>query len=150
MDLGCTLSPGHNQDLDNTLAPSSLIALQILIALWILDNRGYWIQLKSWPYCKVLRRFHYTQFQFAILVVHQRFIRIKSNKYLHIQSFYCLIIPNTSYISLTPCTNYRAKTDNNVSVFTHSNWITQSYYSSPKYKSPLHRYLIHFSDFCTL
>ena len=25
--------------------------------------------------------------------------------------------------------------------------ITQSYYSSPKHKSPLHRYLIHFSDF---
>ena len=44
---------------------------------------------------------------------------------------------NTCYISLIPCTNYRAKTGNNVSEFTHSNWITQSYYSSPKHKSPV-------------
>ena len=31
-------------------------------------------------------------------------------------------------ISLTACTNYRAKTGNDVSEFTHSNWITLSYY----------------------
>ena len=58
------------------------------------------------------------------------------------QSFYYLLIPNMYYISLTPCINYRAKFGNNVSEFTYSNWITQSYYSSP-----LHRYLIHFSDY---
>ena len=29
---------------------------------------------------------------------------------------------------------YRAETDNAVSEFTHSNWITLSYYSSPKHK----------------
>ena len=32
----------------------------------------------------------------------------------------------------------------------HSNWITLSYYSHPKQKSLLHRYLMHFYDFCTL
>ena len=32
------------------------------------------------------------------------------------------------------------KTGNNASEFTYSNWITQSYYSSPKHRSPLHRY----------
>ena len=30
--------------------------------------------------------------------------------------------------------NYSVKSDNNVSKFTHSNWITLSYYSSPKHK----------------
>ena len=40
--------------------------------------------------------------------------------------------PNTYYISLTLGTKYRAKTGNNVSEFTHSNWITQSYYSNLK------------------
>ena len=58
--------------------------------------------------------------------------------------------PNTYYISMTLGTNYRAKTGNNVSEFMHSNWITQSYYSNPKGKSPLHRYLIHFFDFSPL
>ena len=37
------------------------------------------------------------------------------------------------YISLTPGTNYRAKTSDDVSKFMHSDWITQSYYSSPKH-----------------
>ena len=48
------------------------------------------------------------------------------------------------------CTHckYRAKTGNNISEFTHSNWITKSYYSSPKHKSLLPKYLIHFSHFC--
>ena len=48
------------------------------------------------------------------------------------------------------CSKYKAKTGNNVGKFTYSNWITQTFYSSPKHKSPLHRYLIHFSTFCTL
>ena len=39
------------------------------------------------------------------------------------------------------------KTGNNVSEFTESNWITLSYYSSPKHKSVLHGYLMYFSDF---
>ena len=46
--------------------------------------------------------------------------------------------------------NTEPKIGNNVSEFMHSDWITQSYYSIPKHKSPLHRYLINFSDFCTL
>ena len=43
------------------------------------------------------------------------------------------------HISMTLCPNYeyRAKTGNNVSEFTHSNWIMLSYYSSPKDKSLL-------------
>ena len=40
-------------------------------------------------------------------------------------------------------------TGNNVSEFMHSNWITLSYYSSPKHKSLIPKYLIHFSHFCT-
>ena len=44
------------------------------------------------------------------------------------------------------CTNYRAKTGNNVSEFTHSNCIMPSYYSSPKYKSLFHKYLIIMSN----
>ena len=43
---------------------------------------------------------------------------------------------NSKHI-LTLCHNYRAKTGNNVSKFTHSNWMTKSYYSSPKHKSQL-------------
>ena len=62
----------------------------------------------------------------------QRFTLLKSDKYLQTQSFYYLLIPDRYYISLTPCTNYRAKIGNNFSTFTNSNWITQSYYSSPK------------------
>ena len=49
------------------------------------------------------------------------------------------------YISLILCTNYRAKTSNNVSEFTHSYWITLTYYSSPKHKSLIPRYLIYIS-----
>ena len=44
--------------------------------------------------------------------------------------------PNTYYIPLTLCPNYRVK---DVSEFTHSNWITLSCYSSPKHKSLFHR-----------
>ena len=32
--------------------------------------------------------------------------------------------------------SYRAKMGNNVSEFMHSNWITPSYYSSPKSNEP--------------
>ena len=32
----------------------------------------------------------------------------------------------------------------------NTNWMIQSYWSNPKYKSLIHRYLIHFSHFCTL
>ena len=56
--------------------------------------------------------------------------------------------PNMYYISLTLCTKYRIKTRNNINEFTQSNWITLSYYSSPKHKSLLPRYLIHFYNFC--
>ena len=58
--------------------------------------------------------------------------------------------PNMYYISLTPCTKYRAMTSNNVIKFMHSNWITQSYYSSPKLSSLIPGYFIHFSHLGTL
>ena len=45
---------------------------------------------------------------------------------------------------LTLCTIHEYKTGNDVSEFTHSNWITLSYYSSPTHKSPIPKYLIHF------
>ena len=35
---------------------------------------------------------------------------------------------------LTQCTIHEYKAGNNVSEFMHSNWITLSYYSSPKHK----------------
>ena len=38
---------------------------------------------------------------------------------------------------------YRARTDNNVSEFTHSNWITQSYYSSPKCRADFNKYMLY-------
>ena len=44
-------------------------------------------------------------------------------------------------ISLTTGTNYRAKIGNKVSKFMYSNWITQSYYSHPKHKSLIPKYL---------
>ena len=51
----------------------------------------------------------------------------------------CDLLFDALFISLdqnmTLCTNYRAKIDNNVSEFTHSNWMTKSYYSGPKHKS---------------
>ena len=50
---------------------------------------------------------------------------------------------------LTRCTSHEYKTGNDVSEFTHSNWITLSYYSSPKHKSLIPKYLIHFFHFCT-
>ena len=39
------------------------------------------------------------------------------------------MIPNMYHIQLTLCPicNFRAKTGNNVSEFTHLNWITKSY-----------------------
>ena len=52
-------------------------------------------------------------------------------------------------MTLCPNYGYRAKTGNTVSEFTHSNWIVPSYYLSPKYKSLLPKYLIHFSHFRT-
>ena len=57
------------------------------------------------------------------------------------QSFYYLLIQNMYYISLTPGTNYRVKTGNNIIEFTHSKWIMQSYFSSPKYKSLIPKYI---------
>ena len=44
------------------------------------------------------------------------------------------MIPNVYHIWMTLCPIYQfqAKTSNNVSEFMHSNWITLSYYSSPK------------------
>ena len=54
-----------------------------------------------------------------------------------------------SIYSWYTCMNYRTKTGNNVSEFTHLNWITLSYYSHRKHKSLITRYLIHFSDFHT-
>ena len=70
------------------------------------------------------------------------------------------------HIQFTLGMNYGAKTGNNVSKFMHSNCITEprlvtmsaslctqtvlhSYYSSPKHKSLIPKYLIHFSDFHT-
>ena len=47
------------------------------------------------------------------------------------------------YIQFTLNMNYKAKAGNDVSEFTHSNWITLSYYSSPKHKSLIPKYLIH-------
>ena len=46
------------------------------------------------------------------------------------------LIPNT-YITflLTRCSIHEYKTGNDVSEFMYSNWITLSYYSSPKHKS---------------
>ena len=53
---------------------------------------------------------------------------------------------NRYHIQLTLSMNYRAKTsDDDVSKFTHSNWTTLSYYSSPKHNSLIPKYLIHFS-----
>ena len=52
-------------------------------------------------------------------------------------------------IQLTLGMNYRAQTGNNISEFTHSNRIMPSYYSSPKHKSLLPKYLMHFSHLCT-
>ena len=45
-------------------------------------------------------------------------------------------------------TIHEYKTGNDVSEFTHSNWITLSYYSSPKHKNLIPKYSIHFSHFC--
>ena len=47
---------------------------------------------------------------------------------------------------LTLCTIHEYKTGNNISEFTHSNWITLSYYSGPTHKSLLSKC---FSHFCT-
>ena len=66
-----------------------------------------------------------------------------------IPNLYYLMIPNMYHLQLTLCMNYQAKTGNNVSEFTHSNWTTLSYYSSPKHKNLIPKYLIHFSHFCT-
>ena len=75
--------------------------------------------------------------------------------YTHASIYSNLILFNDSKymyrISMTlhPIYEYRAKTGNNVSEFTHLFWIMPSYYSSPKHKSLLPKYLIHFSYFCT-
>ena len=49
-----------------------------------------------------------------------------------IPTWYYLVIQNT-YITflLAQCTSHEYKTGNDVSEFTHSNWILLSYYSSP-------------------
>ena len=59
---------------------------------------------------------------------------------------------DTNFISLDPNTYYipKTKTVNNVSEFIHSNLITMFYYSICKHKSLLHKYLMCFSEFCTL
>ena len=55
----------------------------------------------------------------------------------------CIMFP------LTLVTIHEYKTGNDVSEFTHSNWITLSYYSSPTHKSLIPKYSIHFFHFCT-
>ena len=49
---------------------------------------------------------------------------------------WCYLMVSNTYITflLTQCTIHQYKTDNDVSEFTHSNWITLSYYSSPTHK----------------
>ena len=71
--------------------------------------------------------------------------------YTHIPIYANLtLIPNTHIVfSLTRCSIHEYKTGNDVSEFTHSNWIILSYYSSPKHKSLIPKYLIHSSHFCT-
>ena len=59
------------------------------------------------------------------------------------------VISNMYHIQVTIGMHYRGKTGNDVSEFMHSNWTTLSYYSSPKHKSLIPKYLIHFSHFCT-
>ena len=46
---------------------------------------------------------------------------------------WCYVVSPNTYITfpLTQCTIHEYKTGNDVSKFTHSNWITLSYYSSP-------------------
>ena len=68
----------------------------------------------------------------------------------HFHLFQLYNIPNTCItFPLTQFTSHEYKTGNDVSEFTHSSWITWSYHSSPKHKSLIPKYLIHFSYFCT-
>ena len=60
--------------------------------------------------------------------------------YTHVSIYSNLILFNNSkymyhvWMTLCPIYQFWAKTSNNVSEFTHSNWIMPSYYSSPKHK----------------
>ena len=47
------------------------------------------------------------------------------------------LFPWIQNMTLGTIHKYRTKIGNNVSEFTHSNWMTKSYYSSPKHKSQL-------------
>ena len=55
--------------------------------------------------------------------IYPNVILFNDSKYMyHIWMTFCLIY------------QFQVKTGNNVSAFTHSNWIMPSYYSSPKHK----------------
>ena len=47
------------------------------------------------------------------------------------------LFPYIQNMTLGIIHKYRAKAGNNVSEFTHLNWMTKYYYSSPKHKSLL-------------
>ena len=73
-----------------------------------------------------------------------------SHMFPFIPTWYYLMIPNTCItFLLIRCSIHKYMTGNNVSEFTHSNWITLSYYPSPKHKSLISEYSTHFSHFCT-
>ena len=75
---------------------------------------------------------------------------VYTHTFLFIPTWYYLMIPNTCVtFLLTQCTIHEYNTGNDVSKFMHLNRITLSYYSSPKHKSLIPKYLIHFSHFCT-
>ena len=75
----------------------------------------------------------------------QRLLDLLSNAcfmfHIGINDDSCDLLFCTHFISLDPnmtvgtIHKYRAKIGNNVREFTHSNWMTKSYYSSPKHKS---------------
>ena len=48
-----------------------------------------------------------------------------------------ILVPQIQSMTLGTIHKYRVKIGNNVSEFTHSNWMTKYYYSSPKHKSRL-------------
>ena len=71
------------------------------------------------------------------LVANQCQQHVCTHTFLFIPTGCYLIIPNTCITFeglFVPFTNSKPKTFNNVSEFTHLNWIIPSYYSSPKHK----------------
>ena len=98
----------------------------------------------SWDICPETSSFcgwlsSTTPSQLQLIKIHNLFTLIHP----FIPDWYYLMIPNTCItFPLTLCTiyKYRAKTGKNIMEFMHSNWITLSYYSSPKHKSLLHRF----------